>query len=139
MSRAGAPILLYDGACGFCNAGVQLVLRHDRRRTLAFAPLSGRTAATLRARHAELENLDSMVWVDNPGDAGAERIYVRSAAALRVARYLAGPWSLALVGGLVPVVVRDAVYDVIARHRHQLAGQTRCDWIPSSERPRFLE
>ena len=33
------PILLYDGTCGFCAESLQLVLRHDRRRTLRFAAL----------------------------------------------------------------------------------------------------
>lgn len=136
--RAGA-VLLYDGECGFCNASVQLVLRHDRRRTLSFAPLAGRTATAIRGRHVDLTGVDSMVWVDNPGTSGTERVYVRSAAALRVARYLGGPWSLLLAGWLVPRLVRDAVYDLIARHRHRLVRQEACDWVPSSERARFLE
>jgi predicted DCC family thiol-disulfide oxidoreductase YuxK len=34
-----APVLLYDGAWGFCDRYVQLLLKHDRRRTMRFAAL----------------------------------------------------------------------------------------------------
>src|SRR6202047_366084 len=82
----GIQVLLYDGTCAFCAESVQTVLRHDRRGTLKFAPLHGVFAASVRARHPELESIDSMVWVDlAPG--GSEQVLVRSAAALRVARY----------------------------------------------------
>ena len=27
----GAPVLLYDGVCGFCNKTVQMILDRDRR------------------------------------------------------------------------------------------------------------
>ena len=49
-----APLLLYDGTCGFCAASVQWVLRHDRRGTLLFAPLQGETARPILERHPEL-------------------------------------------------------------------------------------
>ena len=39
------PVLLYDGDCGFCAESVQLVLRHERRRRVRFAPLQGVFAA----------------------------------------------------------------------------------------------
>ena len=34
-----APVLLYDGVCGFCNKTVQMILDNDRRGTLRFAAL----------------------------------------------------------------------------------------------------
>ena len=54
----GIQVLLYDETCGFCAESVQSVLRHDRRGTLTFAPLHGVLAASLRARHPELESID---------------------------------------------------------------------------------
>ena len=89
------PVLLYDGTCGFCAESVQLVLRHDRRRTLRFAALQGAFGRTVRARHPELEGVDSVVWVEPPAEGRPEAVLVRSDAALRVARYLGGPFHLA--------------------------------------------
>ena len=138
--RRNFPVLVYDGTCGFCSKIVQLVLRHDRRGTVRFAPLEGHFGAALRARYPGLANAESVVWVDptEPGD--PERVLLRSDAALAVARYLGGWWRLALLGQLVPRTWRDALYRIVARHRHRLPGaQDRC-LIPTSEqRARFLE
>jgi predicted DCC family thiol-disulfide oxidoreductase YuxK len=138
LERAAA-VLLYDGACGLCQASVQVIVRRDRRRTLSFAPLDGRTALALRQRHPFLDHVDSLVWVDAPGEDGTERVHVRSAAVLRAAAYLGGGWSLLTLGWIVPERLRDAAYDLVARHRHRLFATTVCDPIPASVRSRFLE
>jgi predicted DCC family thiol-disulfide oxidoreductase YuxK len=132
------PVLLYDGACGFCSAVVQLVLKRDRRGTLRFAALQGPFARALTARHPELAGVDSLVWAEQ--GAQGERVYVRSEAGLRLARYLAGPWHLALPMWLLPRFLRDSVYDVVARHRHRLAGPADTCFVPPPEaRARFLD
>jgi predicted DCC family thiol-disulfide oxidoreductase YuxK len=133
------PVLLFDGTCGFCAASVQLILRHDRRGTLRFAPLQSAYGGGVRGRHPEL-GLDSIVWVEPAADGTPERVFVRSAASLRVARYLGGVWRLALVYALLPVRLRDAAYDFVARHRHHLPGSGNSCLVPSPEiRARFLD
>jgi predicted DCC family thiol-disulfide oxidoreductase YuxK len=135
-----AAVLLYDGTCGFCAESVQLVLRHDRRRTLRFASLQGAFGTAVRARHPELEGVDSVIWAEPGADRGAGRVFVRSDAALRVARYLGGWWSLALAARVLPRPVRDAGYDLIARHRHRLLGDgPHCLIPPPDVRERFLD
>jgi len=133
-------ILLYDGTCGFCAESVQLVLRHDRRRTLRFASLQGEYGARVRGRYPELEQVDSVIWVDTGANGDPARVLVRSDAALRVARYLGGWWTLLLAGRAVPRPIRDAAYNLVARHRHRLlAGGASC-LIPGPEvRERFLD
>jgi len=134
------PVLLYDGVCGFCNASVQLVLRHDRRGTLRFAPLQSSYGKQVLAHHPELGGLDSMVWFEPGADPGSPTVLTRSSAALRVARYLGGPWSLLLAFWLVPRPLRDWAYDVVARNRHRLMGSAQqCLLPPLAERHRFLE
>jgi predicted DCC family thiol-disulfide oxidoreductase YuxK len=133
------PLLLYDGVCGLCAASVQLILRHERHHTLRFAPLQGELAAQVRSRHPELTGVDSMIWVEHPGDDNAERVQVRSDAALQAARYMGGPWRLAAIGRILPRRLRDAAYDVIARHRHKVfAEPEQCFVPPPSVRARFL-
>ena len=132
------PVLVYDGTCGFCAESVQLVLRHDRRCTLRFAALQGEFGQHIRQQHPELDGVDSIIWVDPPVD-GA-RVFVRSDAALRVARYLGGWWRLALVFLPLPRALRDAGYNLIARHRHRLAGSGPSCLVPGPEvRERFLD
>jgi predicted DCC family thiol-disulfide oxidoreductase YuxK len=141
MDAAGDhPVLLYDGTCGFCAESVQLVLRHDRAGTLRFAALQGAMGAAVRRRHPGLERVDSVVWLEPDGPDGPGRVLTRSDAALRIARYLGGWWHLARVGRLVPRPLRDAAYDLVARHRHRLlAGGPAC-LVPGPEvRARFLD
>ena len=133
------PVLLYDGTCGFCAESVQLVLRHDRQGTLQFAALDSTLGRALLARHPELGGVDSVVWYQPAHDGVGERLLTRSSAALRVARYLGGPWLLATVGFIIPRVFRDALYDLVARHRHHLSGGSRQCLVPTPEqRARFL-
>ena len=81
-----------------------------------------------------------MVWVEPAGEGRAERVLVRSDAALRVARYLGGPYHLARVAGLLPRPLRDAAYAFVARHRHRLTGGgPRCLIPPPDLRERFLD
>jgi predicted DCC family thiol-disulfide oxidoreductase YuxK len=135
-----APVLLYDGTCGFCAESVQLVLRHDRRQTLRFAALQGAYGAEVRARHPELAQTDSVVWVDPAERGRPERVLVRSDAALRVAAYLGGWFHAARIAAVLPRPLRDAAYNLIARHRHRLAGDGPSCLVPAPEvRERFLD
>ena len=134
------PVLLYDGTCGFCADSVQLVLRHDRRRTLRFASLQGAFGASVRTRHPELARADTVVWVDPAAEGREERVLLRSDAALRVAAYLGGWFHLARLAAILPRPLRDAAYDLVARHRHQLSGDGPSCLVPAPEaRSRFLD
>ena len=132
-------LLLYDGTCGFCAQSVQFVLRHEgANRTLRFASLQSPTGTEIRARHPELEGVDSVIWYE-PG-AAEDVVLVRSRAVLRTLRYLGGIWSaLGALGAIVPRVIRDRVYDFIARHRHKLVrGGDVCVLPTPEQRSRFL-
>lgn len=129
-------MLLYDGACGFCNATILFILKRDGSGMLRFAPLSGPYAERALAAHPEIRRIDSIVWLE-PAD---DRPLTRSAASLRVAAYLGGFWRLALILWIVPWPIRDWAYDIVARHRHVLTrGSARCVVPPPEVRNRFLD
>ena len=131
------PVLLYDGVCGFCNGTVQFVLARDRRGVLRFATLQGEFARGVMERHPELNGVDSLVLVER--DAAGEHVSVRSEVALRVARYLGGPWRIVGVLRVVPRFARDSVYDGFARIRYRVFGKYDSCPLPSAEqRKRFL-
>lgn len=134
------PVLLYDDRCGLCASSVQFMLRHDRRGTLRFAPLSGRFAADVRARHPALRDVDSMVWLEPVERGREERVLLRSDAALAAAGYLGGWWRLALIARFVPRPLRDAVYRLVARHRHRWqAAAPACIVTTTETKSRFLD
>jgi len=140
LATGGGPVLLYDGTCGFCARSVQFVLRHERPDgTLRFARLEGPLGTALRSRHPKLATIDSVLWYEPPTASSPERLLWRSRGALRVAHYLGGVWKfLASLGSLVPPPARDALYDWIARHRHELAADA-CLVPTPEQRARFID
>jgi predicted DCC family thiol-disulfide oxidoreductase YuxK len=138
VDSANAPVLLYDGVCGFCNKSVQMILGHDRRGEMRFAALQSDYGAAVVERHPELRGVDSVVYVERA--AGGERIFVRSDAALKVAAYLGGFWRLFLAARVVPRRLRDYFYDLFARNRYRVFGKYDTCLLPPPEvRARFLE
>ncbi|HEX8117540.1 MAG TPA: DCC1-like thiol-disulfide oxidoreductase family protein [Pyrinomonadaceae bacterium] len=133
----GAPVLLYDGVCGFCNKSVQLILDHDHKGSMRFAALQSDYGQAVIERHAELRDLDSVVYVERRTT--GERIYTRSDAALKVADYLGGFWKLFLAARLLPRPLRDYCYDLLARNRYKLFGKYDACMLPPPEvRSRFI-
>jgi predicted DCC family thiol-disulfide oxidoreductase YuxK len=134
------PILFYDSSCGLCARSVQWVLAHERRRrTLRFAGLQGPRAAAIPKLRLQAAAPDSVVWYEEPGSTHPARVLTRSAAVLAVWRYVGGGWGVAAgIGRLLPTRFRDWVYDLVARHRHSLAGPA-CVVPAPDERDRFLD
>jgi predicted DCC family thiol-disulfide oxidoreductase YuxK len=128
-------VLLFDGVCNFCNGIVQFIIERDPHARIKFAPLQSDVAATLLAGHPDRANLPDTVVLAEDG-----QFYVRSTAALRVARHLRFPWSLARIFMVVPRPVRDSVYDWIARHRYGWFGKRDTCMVPTPEvLDRFLK
>lgn len=133
------PVVLYDGVCGFCNHAVQFLLRVDRQGELRFAALQSDYARGIIERHPELETMDSVVYVSNPG-ANDESVAVRSDGALRAIGHAARPWRWLRIAKVVPRPVRDWLYDRFAAIRYRVFGKLDSCPIPSPEmRSRFLD
>lgn len=134
------PLLLYDGLCGFCSKGVQRILRFENQKTMLFAALQSDYGRSILARHPDLQGIDSVVFVEPNVMPDKERVFVRSDALLQIARYLGGPWKLALAAYLIPRSVRDYFYDQFAKRRYRWFGKLDACLIPSPQvRARFLD
>jgi predicted DCC family thiol-disulfide oxidoreductase YuxK len=133
-----AQVMLYDGLCGFCNKSVKLILERDRRGTMRFAALQSDFGKAVIARHPELQGIDSVVVLKTSSD-GREMVFVRSAAALKLAAYKGGFWKLFLAFRIVPAPLRDYLYDTFARNRYRFFGRYDICPLPSPEvRARFI-
>ncbi len=128
-------IVLYDGVCGFCNAGVRTVIRLDRRARFRFAALGSQAAAIVLERVGAPHALpESVIVIDERG------LHARSAAVLAIARGLGVPWSWAAVFAVVPRAWRDALYDMVAKRRRRLfTTLSACPVPPAHVRERFLD
>ncbi len=136
----GAPIMLYDGLCGFCDRTVQLVLRFDRKGAMRFATLQGTHARQMLSRHPSLHGVDSLVIVEPATVNRDGRVHVRSDAVLAIARYLGGAWRTLSVLRVIPRPLRDWAYDQFAKRRYRIFGKfDACPILPPEVRARFID
>ena len=133
LAADNAPMLVYDGACGFCSRAVQFILRHERSHKLLFVPRESPLGQDLR-RQFHLEAVESLLWIAN-GEAAIE-----SSAVLDAAKYLGGIWAmLAAMGSLIPPALRNWGYRWIARNRRRFSSSATACLVPTAEqRTRFL-
>jgi predicted DCC family thiol-disulfide oxidoreductase YuxK len=134
-----APLLLYDGTCGLCDAAVGFVLARDRRRVFRFAALQSE-AATRALEPFGGRPADLTTFYLIAGPPGRRVLRSRSDAALEVARLLGGPWQAAAVLRAMPRAWLDRGYDLMARHRQRLLGPAaECRVLRAEDRARFLD
>lgn len=129
MVEPGKKIVLFDGVCNLCNGAVQFIIRRDRRDRFRFAALQSKLGQELcQARHIDTQQVDSIILID-PGVA----YYIKSDAALEIARDLKGYAWMPMLLGWIPLGVRDAVYDLVARNRYRWFGRKDQCMIPTPD------
>jgi len=160
-AAAAAPVydnvILYDGVCNFCNAWVDVLLRLDVRKQFVFAPLQSDVGKRLLVSIGKQEDDISSVLLikrrqqkqregndgDEDGDSDGNehfRFYDKSDCVLQVVRELPGPAGRifsAVVSRLVPLPLRNRVYDTVAQNRYNLLGkrdECRCSDPKYSDR-----
>jgi len=128
-------ILIFDGVCNLCQSSVNFVIRHDKNGRFQFTSAQSQTGIALQKQH-HLNALDSasMVLIKD-GIA-----YIKSDAAIEIAKHLDGGWKLLAIVKILPKAVRDWGYQKIAANRYNWFGKKDSCMIPSPAiRSRFLE
>lgn len=128
------PVIIFDGECIFCSGWVNFVLRHDRKGRYRFITAQSAPGEALY-RHYGLDSRDyeTNILLEN-GTA-----YFKSEGSLRMAAGLGLPWSLAAAFRILPLFLRDPLYELIARNRYRIAGRRSSCFVPSAEhRARFI-
>ena len=133
VDKAEAPMLVYDGECGFCNRSVQFILRHERRRDLLFVPRGSEVGRRLRHSYG-MEAVESMLWIEG------NQVFAQSGSVIKTAEYLGGWWSrLGRVASLCPPLLLNLMYKAIAKSRRNLMrGSVNCVVPTADQRNRFL-
>ncbi|MCD6017752.1 MAG: thiol-disulfide oxidoreductase family protein [Bacteroidetes bacterium] len=127
-------ILLFDGYCNLCHSSVQFVLDHEKKSNLYFASLQSPVGIELMNEYSiDPKKTDSLVLIED------NKAYVKSSAALRLAKHLKGAYPLAFGFMIVPTFIRNSVYDFIARNRYKWFGKKDNCMVPNAElNKRFL-
>ena len=126
-------IILFDGVCNLCNGFVQRIIAADKNDFFRFASLQSETGLNLLKPYPDLENLRTIVYFEN-GD-----VLTKSNAALKIASHLTGSWKLLQLGYIFPRFIRNAIYDLIAKHRYKWFGKKEQCMVPTPDlKAKFL-
>jgi predicted DCC family thiol-disulfide oxidoreductase YuxK len=127
------PLFIFDGVCVLCSSGVRWLLRRDPAGRFRFATAQSPLGRAIYA-HYGLDFDETYLLLDQ----GC--VYVKSDGYLRIAPSLGGFYRrLAALARLIPRALRDAAYDLVARHRYRWFGKTDyCALIPLELKERVL-
>ena len=128
------PVILFDGICNFCNAGVNFIIKQDKKNIFRFAALQSEAGQKLLEQfQLPKGGFDSFVLVDRG------KVYKKSSAGLKVYGKLPWYWKWTQLAWIAPRFIRDAVYDFIAKNRYKWFGKKeKCMIPPANVRSRFL-
>jgi predicted DCC family thiol-disulfide oxidoreductase YuxK len=119
------PIIIFDGYCALCCGWAQFVLRHDRRETFRFLPAQSRLGQALYVHYG----LDTRAYETNILIADG-LAWFKSESTIRMAEALGLPWSLAAGFRILPLALRDPLYDYISRNRLRFFGSRQTCYVP---------
>ena len=129
-------IILFDGVCNLCDSLLQFVIRYDKKDVFRFVALQSPLGQKI-VNHIGIQNknIDSVILYV-PGVA----YYYKSSAALEIARELGGFFHLGTVFKIIPTVLRNYIYDYVAKNRYSWYGKKASCMIPTPElKSKFLE
>jgi predicted DCC family thiol-disulfide oxidoreductase YuxK len=134
LLRPGETVVLYDGVCNLCNGVVRFLLRNDPQARLRLATVQSPEGQSLLAWAGLPQQHFNTVAVIRD-----DQVWVRSDAFFELVPQLSRRWHWLRVFQCVPKAVRDAVYDLVARHRYRWFGRhERCQVPDARDQERFL-
>jgi len=128
-----APLIIYDGACGFCNRTVRLIAALDKANRFYFAPNTGKTASRLiKQLNIEGEQHHTLIFYYR------KRYFTRSRAVIEICNNLQKLRWLGILLQALPFPLREWGYRQIARRRYWFGSADSCTLPPPRKRNHFL-
>jgi predicted DCC family thiol-disulfide oxidoreductase YuxK len=135
LSDLRHPLIVFDGICHLCTGFVRFVIRWDRVALFQFLPAQSPRGEALYARLG----LKSGDWDTNLLVLDG-RVYTELDAFIEIARRFGGLWQLVPLLYAIPRILRDWLYNRLARNRYNWFGKRDVCYLPAPDlASRFLE
>ena len=126
-------LFIFDHHCVLCGGGVGFIMKHDKRRAIAFTSAQKGLGAAL-AKHYGVDWHESFLFL-NQG-----RAFIKFDGYFEVARAMGGLWHIPRIFRIIPRFLLDPLYDFIARNRYAWFGKTdeACSVLTEDQRARLV-
>jgi len=120
--------VIYDGICRLCSGSVKFLLSIDKRKVLKFTTLT-----PIKNSDPDVEKInnfqdrESILYIEN------KILYTESEAVIRIFNRIGGLWKIAMIFLIIPSVVRNFFYRLIARNRYKIFGVLDSCELPGPE------
>ena len=130
MSLNMDQVIIFDGICGLCNKSVDILIKIDKEKIFTYTSLQGEFVKTLDLQ----PDIDSILFYKDG------TVYYKSTAILKIFQALGGIWVFMTVFYLIPKVIRDFIYNVIAKYRYKIFGKReQCRLPDAGEEELFID
>lgn len=119
-------IILFDGVCNYCNEKVNFIIKHDVKDIFRFATLQSKIGQEIVKQLGINSSVDSLILVE-PRNA----YYIKSEAIFKILKQLNTPLKGLLFFNFLPSLVKDMVYEYVAKNRYKWYGKKEVCMIPS--------
>ncbi len=108
-----SPVIIFDGLCVLCSAGVQFMLARDPHGRSRFAAIQDPIPRALYAHYGlDAGRFDTFMVLSDG------KPYVKWQGVLAAGRTMPPPWRwVAGLGRLIPNAIGDRIYDWVQRNR----------------------
>ena len=129
------PLILFDGVCVMCSGFVAFVIKRDPQARFRFVPAQAPLGQTILSRLGlSTTDFESNVLIEDG------RAFFKSEAFFAIVRHLPRPWPWLAALRVLPLALRDLVYNAIADNRYRLFGKRDACLVPTPDiRRRFVE
>jgi len=121
-------IILFDGVCNLCSSIVRFIIKRDKQGLFLFSALQSESGQQLLKKYGLSESdFNSFVLIKN------DKCYQKSTAGLILLHDLGGLWNFFYIFRFIPVVIRDFIYDLVAKYRYRIFGKKDTCMIPDKD------
>lgn len=127
-------VIFFDGVCNLCDRFISTLVDWDTTNQLKFAPQQGEYFQSQEIQSLVNKEMGDTIMYLRDGV-----LYAKSTAVLQAVSDMGGGWRLSLGFLVIPVLVRDTIYDFIAKNRYQIFGRKETCRLPTvAEKEKFI-
>ena len=125
-------VVFIDSECIFCNYWGNFILKNDQSKSILISPTNSSFFEEVQNKYKLLPNpKETIILLHN------NIIFEKSNAVIKIARLMKNWHSILFIGYIIPKIIRDFLYDMIAKNRKSLMTDS-CVIDELKQRERYI-